>query len=56
MVWVLGFGGLGVRVQVKIFCQSFELLSDMGFPSQEISLALAMYDNDYNRAVAHLLR
>eukprot|EP00249_Psilotum_nudum_P002418 c15445_g1_i1 orf=222-866(+) len=44
-----------VQAKVVEFVPSYNLLREMGFPSDAVAGALAMYDNDKERALAHLV-
>lgn len=41
--------------KVVDFCSSYVLLREMGFPSEDVAGALAMYDNDKDKAIAHFV-
>lgn len=41
--------------KVREFVTSYNLLREMGFPSHTVAGVLAMYDNDRDKALAHLL-
>ncbi|KAJ7569315.1 hypothetical protein O6H91_01G072400 [Diphasiastrum complanatum] len=44
-----------VQNKVVEFCPAYNLLREMGFPSDAVAGALAMYDNDKERALAHFV-
>lgn len=44
-----------VQTKVLDFVPSYNRLREMGFPSDAVAGALAMYDNDKERALAHLV-
>ena len=41
--------------QVREFVKGYNLLREMGFSSKSVAEALAMYDNDTDKALAHFL-
>ncbi|KMZ67480.1 Proline-rich cell wall protein-like [Zostera marina] len=50
---VLNYGDNPVKV--REFVKSYNLLREMGFVSKDVAEVLAMYDNDTDKALAHLL-
>lgn len=42
-------------VQVKEFANGYTLLREMGFPSNSVAEALLMFDNDTDKALAHVI-
>lgn len=41
--------------QVREFVKGYNLLREMGFSSKNVAEALALYDNDTDKALAHFL-
>ncbi|MQL75145.1 hypothetical protein Taro_007528 [Colocasia esculenta] len=50
---VLNYGDNPIKV--REFVKSYNLLREMGFASKNVAEALAMYDNDTDKALAHFL-
>ncbi|KAI0522671.1 hypothetical protein KFK09_005056 [Dendrobium nobile] len=50
---VLNYGDNPVKV--REFVRGYNLLREMGFASKNVTEALAMYDNDTDKAIAHFL-
>ncbi|KAL2556134.1 Ubiquitin-associated/translation elongation factor EF1B protein [Forsythia ovata] len=42
-------------IKVKEFANGYTLLREMGFPSNSVSEALLMFDNDTDKALAHVI-
>lgn len=40
---------------MREFVKGYNILREMGFPSKNVAEALAIYDNDTDKAVAHFL-
>ncbi|XP_042405401.1 uncharacterized protein LOC121995715 isoform X1 [Zingiber officinale] len=50
---VLNYGDNPMKV--REFVKGYNILREMGFPSKNVAEALAIYDNDTDKAVAHFL-
>lgn len=44
-----------VYLKVREFVKGYNVLQEMGFTSKNVAEVLAMYDNDTDKALAHLL-
>lgn len=54
---VLALAAFGdVQNKVADFVMSYNLLCEMGFPSDDVARALVMYDNDKERALQHFVK